>query len=73
MNVGHAVPGIVTIKPISVGGSRGQKFATGRGVMIIVRGSSGRAKGVNRSLEHSSNQGFGNAGSAATLLLHEAG
>jgi len=34
MNV--AVPGIVTGKPISIGGSR-TKFATGRGVMIIVR------------------------------------
>ena len=37
VNVGHSVPGIVTGKPISIGGSRGRELATGRGVMIVVR------------------------------------
>ncbi len=37
MNVGHAVPGVVTGKPISIGGSRGREMATGRGTMIVVR------------------------------------
>jgi glutamate dehydrogenase (NAD(P)+)/glutamate dehydrogenase (NADP+) len=72
VNVGHAVPGIVTGKPLSIGGSRGREMATGRGVMIVVR----------EALRDLGNlvigtrvviQGFGNVGSAAALLLHEAG
>jgi glutamate dehydrogenase/leucine dehydrogenase len=37
VNVGHAVPGVVTGKPLSIGGSLGREMATGRGTMIIVR------------------------------------
>ncbi|BAY62520.1 glutamate dehydrogenase [Calothrix brevissima NIES-22] len=72
MNVGHAVPGVVTGKPISVGGSRGREMATGRGTMIIVREAlADRGKslvGVRVAI-----QGFGNVGMAAAELLHEAG
>jgi glutamate dehydrogenase (NAD(P)+)/glutamate dehydrogenase (NADP+) len=72
VNVGHAVPGIVTGKPISIGGSRGRELATGRGVMIIVRealAERGKALVGTRVVV----QGFGNVGSAVALLLHEAG
>ncbi|WP_017319457.1 Glu/Leu/Phe/Val family dehydrogenase [Mastigocladopsis repens] len=72
VNVGHAVPGVVTGKPISVGGSRGREMATGRGVMFIVREALAD-KGQSLVGARIAIQGFGNVGSAAALLLHEAG
>ncbi len=72
MNVGHAVPGIVTGKPISIGGSRGRELATGRGVMIIVREALVE-RGQTLMGARVVIQGFGNVGSATALLLHEAG
>ncbi|MGJ5673474.1 MAG: Glu/Leu/Phe/Val family dehydrogenase [Nostochopsis sp.] len=72
VNVGHAVPGIVTGKPLSIGGSLGREMATGRGVMIIVRealADQGKSLADVRVVI----QGFGNVGSAAALLMHEAG
>jgi glutamate dehydrogenase/leucine dehydrogenase len=72
MNMGHAVPGVVTGKPLSIGGSRGREMATGRGVMITVREAliqQGRTLAGSRIVI----QGFGNVGGAAALLLHEAG
>lgn len=72
VNVGHAVPGIVTGKPISVGGSRGREMATGRGTMISVREALAER---DKSLAGTriAIQGFGNVGGAAALLLHQAG
>jgi glutamate dehydrogenase (NAD(P)+)/glutamate dehydrogenase (NADP+) len=72
VNVGHAVPGVVTGKPLSIGGSRGREMATGRGTMIIVREALAE---LGRSLEGTTVaiQGFGNVGGAAALLLHQAG
>ncbi len=72
MNVGHAVPGVVTGKPISIGGSRGRELATGRGVMIIVREALAE-RGKELVGARVVIQGFGNVGSAAALLLHQAG
>jgi glutamate dehydrogenase (NAD(P)+) len=72
MNVGHAVPGVVTGKPISIGGSRGREMATGRGVMIVVREALAR-QGKAIANSRIAIQGFGNVGSAAALLLHKAG
>jgi len=72
MNVGHAVPGIVTGKPLSVGGSKGRQQATGRGVMIVVREALAQ-RGKPLAGASVVIQGFGNVGSAAALLLHEAG
>ena len=72
VNVGHAVPGVVTGKPLSIGGSRGREMATGRGVMIVVRealSDRGQSLAGTRVVI----QGFGNVGSAAALLLHQAG
>ena len=72
VNVGHAVPGVVTGKPLSIGGSLGREMATGRGVMIIVRealADQGKSLvGVRVAI-----QGFGNVGMAAAELLHQAG
>lgn len=72
VNVGHAVPGVVTGKPLSVGGSLGREMATGRGTMIIVRealADQGKSLvGVEVVI-----QGFGNVGMAAAELLHQAG
>ncbi|MBD2497481.1 Glu/Leu/Phe/Val dehydrogenase [Nostoc sp. FACHB-280] len=72
VNVGHAVPGVVTGKPLSVGGSLGRDKATGRGTMIIVRealADQGRTLAGIRVVI----QGFGNVGGAAAELLHQAG
>jgi glutamate dehydrogenase/leucine dehydrogenase len=72
VNVGHAVPGVVTGKPLSVGGSLGREMATGRGVMIIVRealADQGKSLAGMRIVI----QGFGNVGGAAAELLHQAG
>ncbi|MEB3177601.1 MAG: Glu/Leu/Phe/Val dehydrogenase [Nostocaceae cyanobacterium] len=72
VNVGHAVPGVVTGKPLSVGGSLGREMATGRGTMIIVRealADLGKSLAGVRVVI----QGFGNVGGAAALLLHQAG
>ncbi|MBW4598887.1 MAG: Glu/Leu/Phe/Val dehydrogenase [Calothrix sp. FI2-JRJ7] len=69
VNVGHAVPGIVTGKPLSIGGSLGREMATGRGVMIVVREA---LKDLGKSLLGAKVviQGFGNVGGAAAELLH---
>jgi glutamate dehydrogenase/leucine dehydrogenase len=72
VNVGHAVPGVVTGKPISIGGSRGREMATGRGAMFIVREALAD-KGKSLVGARIAIQGFGNVGSAAALLLHQAG
>jgi glutamate dehydrogenase/leucine dehydrogenase len=72
VNVGHAVPGIVTGKPISVGGSRGREMATGRGTMIAVREALAE-RGKSLAGSRIAIQGFGNVGGAAALLLHQAG
>ncbi|PAX52255.1 Glu/Leu/Phe/Val family dehydrogenase [Brunnivagina elsteri] len=72
VNVGHSVPGVVTGKPLSIGGSLGREMATGRGVMIVVREA---LKDQGKSLEGTRVviQGFGNVGGAAAHLFHEAG
>ncbi|NJL78671.1 MAG: Glu/Leu/Phe/Val dehydrogenase [Richelia sp. RM2_1_2] len=72
VNIGHAVPGVVTGKPLSIGGSLGREMATGRGVMIIVREALAD-KGKSLQGMRIAIQGFGNVGGAAAELLHQAG
>ncbi len=72
MNVGHAVPGVVTGKPLSIGGSKGREQATGRGVMITIREALAQ-RGQTLAGTRIVIQGFGNVGGAAAVLLHEAG
>ncbi len=69
---GYAVPGIVTGKPVSLGGSLGRNSATGRGVAIIAREA---AKTVGMDIRGATVaiQGFGNVGYWAAKTLHEMG
>ena len=72
MQVGHAVPEIVTGKPISLGGSLFRQEATGAGVvMVIIRACErlGWSLGEQRCVV----QGFGNVGGVAAAELHERG
>lgn len=69
-NVGHAVPGIVTGKPMSIGGSAGREEATGRGVMLMAR-EAARHIGLTLSGASVVVQGFGNVGSHAARLLQQ--
>jgi len=72
MTKGYAVPGVVTGKPISLGGSLGRNEATGRGVFYAIQCA---CEHLKRTLQGATVavQGFGNAGSIAAQLLHEAG
>jgi len=72
MHRGYSVPAVVTGKPLAIGGSAGRREATGRGVSIIVR-EAARALGLPLAGEPVVVQGFGNVGSVAARLLHEAG
>jgi glutamate dehydrogenase (NAD(P)+) len=72
MHAGHSVPGVVTGKPPSIGGSAGRADATGRGVLYTVEHAADRLGfGLDRATV--AVQGFGNVGEAAARLLHEAG
>ena len=72
MNKGYPVHGVVTGKPISLGGSLGRNEATGRGVYYTT-GSSCEHLGIPLKNARVVVQGFGNAGSIAALLLGQAG
>jgi glutamate dehydrogenase/leucine dehydrogenase len=65
-------PGIVTGKPLELGGSEGREAATGRGTAIITREAAEKwnidLKGAKVVV-----QGFGNVGSYAAKFLHEYG
>lgn len=72
MNQGFSVPGVVTGKPISIGGSLGRNEATARGCMFTILSAfkymnqDVRGKGVVV-------QGYGNAGWIVSKLLHDQG
>ena len=63
-------PGVVTGKPITLGGSKGREAATGRGVMISTLEAM-KVIGINRKNATAAVQGFGNVGSNAAHLLQE--
>ena len=68
MHMGHTVPGVVTGKPISLGGSEGRNEATARGcVFTIVEAA--RHLGLDLTTSRVAVQGFGNAGSIAARLI----
>ncbi len=72
MQVGHVVPGVVTGKPIAIGGSEGRKDATGLGVVFMVIEA---AKRLRMRLDRATAavQGFGNVGSSAARSLAREG
>jgi glutamate dehydrogenase (NAD(P)+) len=72
MHAGYTVPGVVTGKPISLGGSEGRNEATARGcVYTIVEAA--RHLGMDLTKARVAVQGFGNAGSIAARLIEEEG
>jgi glutamate dehydrogenase (NAD(P)+) len=72
MNQGQTATGVVTGKPISLGGSLGRKEATGRGVFVV---GSEAARRIGFEIEGAriAVQGFGNVGGIAARLFQEAG
>jgi glutamate dehydrogenase/leucine dehydrogenase len=72
MHAGHTVPGVVTGKPISLGGSEGRTEATARGTVFCIV-EAARHLGIDLSKARVSVQGFGNAGSIAARLIIEEG
>jgi len=72
MHQGYSVPGVVTGKPIAIGGSEGRQDATGRGLVFCVQEA---AKAIKLDLRSArvALQGFGNVGEAAARFLAEAG
>ncbi|MGE5275419.1 MAG: Glu/Leu/Phe/Val family dehydrogenase [Acidobacteriota bacterium] len=72
MHARHTVTSVVTGKPLSLGGSRGRVEATGRGLMLICR-EAAPLKGFKLAGSRIAVQGFGNVGSIAARMCHEAG
>ena len=71
-NTGEDSPGVITGKPIAVGGSLGRDAATGRGVMVNTLAAL-KKMGLKPSEVTAVVQGFGNVGSHAARLLAEQG
>jgi glutamate dehydrogenase (NAD(P)+) len=72
MHMRQTVTAVVTGKPINIGGSRGRREATGRGVLIVCDQAI-KKLGLNRESSRVVVQGFGNVGSNAARLMAAAG
>ncbi len=72
MHMRQTVTAVVTGKPINMGGSRGRLEATGRGLMVVCDEALKKLN-MNREETRVIVQGFGNVGSNAARLMHEAG
>ncbi|HEU5325678.1 MAG TPA: Glu/Leu/Phe/Val dehydrogenase [Candidatus Limnocylindria bacterium] len=72
MHAGYTVPGVVTGKPVDLGGSEGRADATGMGVMFTAERALAEL-GVSLDGATVAVQGFGNVGEAAARLIHERG
>jgi len=72
MHMRQTVTAVVTGKPINIGGSRGRREATGRGIMIVVDEAI-KKLGLRRESCRVIVQGFGNVGSNAARLMAAAG
>ena len=69
---GHCVHGVVTGKPIELGGALGRNEATGRGVMFTTRNIM-KKMGMEMKGTDVAVQGMGNVGSITAKLLHQEG
>jgi glutamate dehydrogenase (NAD(P)+) len=69
---GYPVPGVVTGKPIEIGGSLGRPEATGRGAVIIT-GEIAQRIGLDMKKATIAIQGFGNVASAAAAIFYDMG
>jgi glutamate dehydrogenase (NAD(P)+) len=72
MNLGKTATGVVTGKPISLGGSLGRHDATGHGVFVM-SGEAARRLGIDIADARVTVQGFGNVGGVAARLFADAG
>jgi glutamate dehydrogenase (NAD(P)+) len=72
MTQGYSVPGVVTGKPVVIGGSNGRLEATGRGVLYITQEAC-RVQNLNLQGARVAIQGFGNVGGVSARLLSQAG
>jgi glutamate dehydrogenase (NAD(P)+) len=72
MQEGATVTGVVTGKPIQIGGSLGRREATGRGVFVVARAAAARI-GLDLSGAAVAVQGLGNVGGVAARLFAESG
>ncbi|HEY6084447.1 MAG TPA: Glu/Leu/Phe/Val dehydrogenase [Nitrospira sp.] len=70
--VGYSVPGVVTGKPLSIGGSLGREEATGRGVVYVTLEAL-RHLDIDIRNTTVAIQGFGNVGSHTARIMHEHG
>lgn len=70
--VGHHEPGMITGKPIALGGSLGRATATAEGGAIVLTEYLTRA-GIAVASQRVAIQGFGNAGAVIAKILHDAG
>jgi glutamate dehydrogenase (NAD(P)+) len=71
--IGYAVPGVVTGKPVEIGGSLGRERSTGLGCIYCLEQT---VQKLGRDLKSNFKiaiQGFGNVGSNAALFAHERG
>ena len=72
MHVGYTVPGVVTGKPISLGGSEGRNEATARGCVYTVVKAAAHL-GMDLRTAKVAVQGYGNAGAIAAQLMRKEG
>jgi len=72
MHAGYTVPGVVTGKPISLGGSEGRNEATARGAVYTIVDAAAHL-GMDLTKATVAVQGFGNAGSIAARLIRDEG
>jgi glutamate dehydrogenase (NAD(P)+) len=72
MHARRTVPGVITGKPVRLGGSRGRREATGRGVQFCVREAT-EYLGMDITQCRVAVQGFGNVGSIGAELINQNG
>jgi glutamate dehydrogenase (NAD(P)+) len=72
MHHGYSIPGVVTGKPVSIGGSEGRADATGQGIVYCIEHALDKL-GSSIVGARVAVQGFGNVGEAASRIIHERG